>query len=238
MTIHLVRNAVPTPASLLAGLPAEEHAAIGAIRHPRVQGERAASAWLRRHLLAEVLGHAPEQLSFTQGEHGKPALSPPAVQFNLSHTGHWLALAIAPAAVGIDIESRRRPRNWAALAGQILTTDELAHWQSLPPAQQTDTLIRIWTLKEAWLKGLGTGLAGGLQRTRFLLSREALSPDQTIRGQRDGLPADHGWQFGLAEPVAELSLAWAVAAPQAMPLRQWLLVLVDGRPTLQAQAAS
>ena len=230
--IYLIRNRLADAAPLLAALAGTERQALAAIRHPRVRIERAASAWLRRELLGRHLDRPPHALQFQSQEHGKPVLLDQAVQFNASHSGEWLALAIADVPVGIDIESLAKSRRWSALAAQVLTPEELLAWQSIPTADQPRALLTRWTLKEAWLKGLGTGLSGGLQRTRFAESNGQL------RGWRDH-EETRLWQFGHLEPSTGLLLSWAVAGPGHAQLEQHTLELgEDQAPRLAPQADS
>ena len=230
--IYLIRNQLADAVPLLAALPDAEQQVLAAIRHPRVRRERAASAWLRRELLARHLDCAPHALQFQALEHGKPALIDQAIQFNVSHSGDWLALALADVSVGIDIESLTKPRRWSALASQVLAPDELQAWQRVPPPDQPRALLARWTLKEAWLKGLGTGLSGGLQRTRFT------KQNGQLRGWRDG-EETRLWRFGHIEPSPGLLLSWAVAGPGTAQRRHYTLELGDDqRPQLKAQADS
>lgn len=230
--IHLIRNRLADAAMLLAALPETERQTLAAIRHPRVRLERAASAWLRRELLAHHLGCAPHTLQFQALEHGKPVLINQVVQFNASHSDDWLALALADVPVGIDIESMTKSRRWSALASQVLTPDELRAWQRVPDDDQPRALLARWTLKEAWLKGLGTGLSGGLQRTRFAESNGQL------RGWRDH-EETRLWRFGHLEPSPGLLLSWAVGGPGRAQLEQHTLELgEDQAPRLAPQADS
>ena len=232
LRIHLIRNRLADAAMLLAALPEAERQTLAAIRHPRVRCERAASAWLRRELLARHLDCAPHTLQFQALEHGKPALTDQSIQFNGSHSGEWLALAVADVPVGVDIESLTKSRRWSALASQVLTPDELAAWQRVPAPDQPRALLRSWTLKEAWLKGLGTGLSGGLQRTRFA------EHNGRLRGWRDE-EETRLWQFGQCEPAAGLLLAWAVAGNPPAQVEHFTLELDENQtPQLRTQTNS
>ncbi len=111
-----------------------------------------------RWLLGQYLQEPPAQLTFTYGPQGKPALTVPSLAFNLAHSGDWLLFAVTRrATVGVDIEvSRDRPR-LEALIQRCLTPQEQA---TLPPepAMRLERFLAYWTLKEAYLKALGSGL--------------------------------------------------------------------------------
>jgi 4'-phosphopantetheinyl transferase len=69
---------------------------------------------------------------------------------SLSRTAGVAAVALSPAVVGVDVES----------TGRAVTLDDLVvalHPAELPAADR-DAALRRWVRKEAYLKGLGTGL--------------------------------------------------------------------------------
>lgn len=121
---------------------------------------------LLRRVLGACLGRDPAGLTLVReacprcGEgHGRPAVAgaPDGLHFSLSHTGPLAAVAVAAAPVGVDVEALPRPE----------TVDGVA--AVLHPAEQAEVaaggaaaFARLWTRKEAYLKGLGIGLARDL----------------------------------------------------------------------------
>ena len=82
------------------------------------------------------------------------------VEFNLSHSRGWAAIAVTRVGrIGVDIEGHRGFRHADNLAKTILSARELELYGSLAQVEQETFLIRSWTLKEAVLKGMGVGLA-------------------------------------------------------------------------------
>ena len=64
-----------------------------------------------RQLLGTYLGQDPAGLDFRRDAHGKPRLAGGELEFNLSHSGSALMLAVCRRhAVGVDLEIPRRPR--------------------------------------------------------------------------------------------------------------------------------
>ena len=115
-----------------------------------------------RCLLAGYVGGLPGELEYAVGEHGKPKLAGGAqgVEFNLSHSRGWAAIAVTRVGrIGVDIEGHRGFRRADSLAKTILSARELELYGSLAQVEQETFLIRSWTLKEAVLKGMGVGLA-------------------------------------------------------------------------------
>lgn len=107
---------------LLAQLPewlsTDEQHIWQAMTHPERRQEYLVSRALLRQLLAERLQQPAASLQFCNGPHGKPGLHDDAWQFNLSHSGSWLVLALCPQGpLGVDIElgkRRHHPLPWPA----------------------------------------------------------------------------------------------------------------------------
>jgi phosphopantetheinyl transferase len=95
---------------------------------------------------------------FTTRAGGKPdCLDGPAI--SVSHSGALLACAVAPAGeVGIDIQFPARHHHTEEIARAWFTPAECSWLQRAP----RDAFYQLWVLKEAYLKCLGSGLAGGL----------------------------------------------------------------------------
>jgi 4'-phosphopantetheinyl transferase len=127
------------PAWLEDMLCAPERARAARIVHERNRMRWSRSRGMLRVLLARYLNADPRELRFGLGAHGKPALEGGAKQdsdlrFNLSHSGELLLVAVAAGAeVGVDIECATE--------------------------RHTAEFMRTWTMHEATVKCLGTGLA-------------------------------------------------------------------------------
>lgn len=117
-----------------------------------------ASRGLLRWLLGSYLQRDPAALRFVAGAYGKPALDDGALHFNVTHADHLALYAVAPAPVGIDLE--RVPEQIApTVAQRIATPAEYAAWQRIAPAAQPLAFAQRWTMKEAVMKALGTGVS-------------------------------------------------------------------------------
>ena len=104
---------------------------------------------------------------FALGEQGKPYLPDrPDVHFSLSHSGTWVLCALSDAELGCDVEGPRRFD--PALARHFFHPDETAWLFSLPPREQDAAFLRLWTLKESYLKAVGLGLSLPLDAFRIL----------------------------------------------------------------------
>jgi len=119
---------------------------------------------LARLVLSRRLDRAPQALTFDEGPHGKPHLEPspddgPPLHFNVAHTGDVVLVVVSQGMpVGIDVESRAREMDAAALADRVCTEAERAWWRGRPESHRHDAFLHLWTCKEAFLKATGEGL--------------------------------------------------------------------------------
>ncbi|MFJ7204377.1 4'-phosphopantetheinyl transferase family protein [Streptomyces sp. NPDC098789] len=118
-----------------------------------------------RRLLGAYLGIAPRAVTVDrapcahcQEPHGRPVLPGGALHFSLSHCHGLSLLAFASVPVGVDVEEVPSARTIAETA-DVLHPREAAELAVLPAAERPLAFTRVWTRKEAYLKGLGVGLS-------------------------------------------------------------------------------
>lgn len=116
-----------------------------------------------RQILARYLDQGPENLHFDYGAAGKPALAGDRVEvleFNLAHSGEWGLCAVARGCtVGVDIERVDRLLDFDKLAAGFFSPSERRRLQAGTMLRRRRLFFRIWTRKEAWLKGRGSGIS-------------------------------------------------------------------------------
>lgn len=116
-----------------------------------------------RQILARYLDLTPGAIDFAYGVHGKPKLAQKTdrdLTFNLSHAGRWGLLAVTSGrAVGVDIENIDPGLNYEKIAARILTSVEAARLSGGPLVRRRRIFFRMWTRKEALLKGQGGGFS-------------------------------------------------------------------------------
>jgi 4'-phosphopantetheinyl transferase len=149
-----------------------ERARLGRLR---VNADR--TAYLVVHaLLRSVLSvHAagsPDTWRFVTGSAGKPAVAFPAasrdLSFNLCHARRRVGVAVASGReVGIDVEDAARAGALEELVHLFLSPSETGELHSVPPERRRERLLSWWTLKEAFVKARGTGLALDLSAVTF-----------------------------------------------------------------------
>lgn len=130
---------------------------------------------LLRRILGKNLGVEATELAFEFEPHGKPFLRLPAgnhsLQFNLSHSGGLVAIAMAYGRkIGIDIEKIQPLSNVQELEKSIFSKHELVELHSLPPSFRLMAFYHAWTRKEAYLKATGDGLTGDFQSVEVVFS--------------------------------------------------------------------
>ncbi|MEU0843156.1 4'-phosphopantetheinyl transferase superfamily protein [Streptomyces sp. NPDC005962] len=118
-----------------------------------------------RQLLGGYLGVDPAAVPFTRedcpgcgGPHGRPAVVGTPLHFNMSHAGDLVLFAFAGTPVGADVE-KLQPASVVAQVAQSLHPRERAELDALPEPERPAAFGRCWTRKEAYLKGIGTGLS-------------------------------------------------------------------------------
>ena len=117
-----------------------------------------------RAILCWELGCSNKELAFGASYYGKPYAivqgRPHSIGFNVSHSGgHGLIGIASGRRVGVDVEEVDRRRKLELLADTAFTTDEIAEVNAAKGVQKHHLFFRLWTIKEALIKGVGIGLS-------------------------------------------------------------------------------
>jgi 4'-phosphopantetheinyl transferase len=185
---------------------------------PEAAVRRSAGRELTRRLLA---GMAYGGAAIEVDGRGKPMVADaPGLHVSIAHTGGLIAAAASVVGpVGIDVETRDRPRDFERLAGAAFGPMEI----QLVAAQGAPAFYRLWTVREAIGKATGDGLTlvtDGIDRVPLA------APDGVWAMGQDG------WL--VAHDVVEqaVSLALAVRASDRAAIH-----LLHGMPIRQSQMA-
>lgn len=125
--------------------------------------------------LRETLSEVFQVTDFTleKNSYGKPKLANyPNLYFNLSHTEGLILLGVDTNPLGVDCE-KRQERKRDAVIKRCFGEEEkafLAQSQDI----QTD-FLRLWTLKESYVKALGLGLSYPMQKTNFVIHGDEIT---------------------------------------------------------------
>ena len=149
-------------------------AAVSEARRRKV--ERYRSEVAKRHSLGAALlmargfaahGLDPQQVVVEEGPNGKPFLAGGGLFFNVSHSGDWIVAAFSTSEVGVDVEEVGAWRE--GVVERVTTAAERAHLAAIPEgAARTAEFYRLWTIKESFLKYLGTGLATDMRKVEVV----------------------------------------------------------------------
>jgi 4'-phosphopantetheinyl transferase len=102
-------------------------------------------------------GIKPDEIRISVGTAGKPyLLSHPNIFYNISHSGEWVVVALSDFEVGIDVEKVKKVN--ISIAERFFSEDEKKQLFSLPENSRIEHFFDLWTLKESFLKAIGTGL--------------------------------------------------------------------------------
>ena len=162
-------------------------------------------------MLSSYLGVEAGAIAFSTSEHGKPHLDGGStIRFNLSHSRNIALLAVCDGFdVGVDVEFMRPITD--DIAGRFFSSAENAALKALPEEDRLPSFYACWTRKEAFLKGLGTGIGGGLDKFSVTLPGQG-----TPRLSDDGSHITAGWSVAHLEPA--LGYVGAVAMKTVPPL--------------------
>lgn len=180
-----------------------------------------------RILLAAALGRNHGNLDLTRHDAGKPGLRGQPLEFNLSHSGNIVLIAITHnLAVGVDVEKPRDLQDRQAIAERFFHPAEAAELASLGGDAARHAFFRCWTRKEAVIKALGLGLSLPLSTFRVsvqeparLLSTTGIEPAAAAWSLMDLRPAPD-YVGAVAVPAAPVTvvcrtLDLAAALPRA-----------------------
>ena len=97
---------------------------------------------------------------FDYNEHGKPSIvGHPEIFFNLSHCKEAVICVVSDQPVGVDVESFREYKE-----GLVRYTMNEAEIREIESSEDpAATFIRLWTMKEATLKLIGTGISNDMK---------------------------------------------------------------------------
>jgi 4'-phosphopantetheinyl transferase len=165
---------------------------------------------LVRTVLSRYVAVSPAQWRFSTLEHGKPVIENEAARqaglsFNIAHTQGLVALAVSKRRqLGVDVERLTRRPVSLAIAERYFAAEEVAALMALPRTQQMSRFFEYWTLKEAYIKARGLGLAIPLDQFSF-----GWTPDGAVRLSIAPSLGDQPtrWQFWQRSPADDYALA-------------------------------
>ena len=167
---------------------------------------------LLRTSLSNYVNIPPENWIFSYNSYGRPQISKPQrapeLRFNLSRTrGITVCLISSAIEAGIDIESKKSLNDPKLLYKHVLSPSEISSLQRVSAQTLKKRFLIYWTLKEAYIKAIGTGLSFPLTKISFKLNPHGCAHISFDTNQKDN-PLE--WQFAYFSPTPEHILALAL----------------------------
>ncbi len=185
---------VPEFANMIATLEVAEQQRAWRYRQHIDRARYVSTRYVLRCLLSGRLGVRPQDLRLAFGTHGKPYLPDyPSLSFNVSHSGLCALIAISYGRrVGIDLEYIDDTFDWTTVATVVCPTAEQQALANTASAERQRAFFRLWTAKEALLKGVGTGIIDDLPKIAVNLPES----DEQSRAPRISRSAvDCSWTY-------------------------------------------
>ncbi|ETZ22623.1 4'-phosphopantetheinyl transferase superfamily protein [Pedobacter sp. V48] len=117
-----------------------------------------------RMILSKLLCKDPEKIQFLLSPNKKPYVE--GIEYNVSHSGDQILIAVCKKPVGIDIEYINRSFNIESLVASVFNSDETSDLNLSKDLSLA--FYHLWTKKEALLKATGEGLVDDLTQISVL----------------------------------------------------------------------
>ncbi len=136
-----------------------------------------------RKVSADLSGVPAGDIRVERGPTGALKYVPPIPGLNasMSHRGPYAAMAFGSAPIGVDLESTG---DFVQIPWNVLHPAEVKALEALDDDQRTLGFLRLWTVKEAYVKALGFGLSrepasfAALEREGSIMIDDPLTVDR------------------------------------------------------------
>lgn len=140
-----------------------------------------------RAILARQLGRPAAEIAIAHDSAGRPLLATARetdLQISLATRADVVAIALAQAPVGVDVE---RVDPAGVIPREALHRDEWRMLEESEPSLRALAFARLWAAKEAYVKALGTGFVRPPESFAILLiSPERFRVHDPLRGMAEG----------------------------------------------------
>lgn len=117
---------------------------------------------LKRAVMREY-GVDINTLAIETGQHGKPYFTDSSINFNISHSGNYVAAAVGDCPLGIDVQVVRSVKD--RLANKLCNYNEKEFIAHSP--DRNKAFITLWALKESYIKAIGKGMSYPMNKINF-----------------------------------------------------------------------
>lgn len=127
-----------------------------------------------RNVLSKYLLISAEKITFLVGEKGKPFVAGSDLQFNLSHSGGCLLIAVTRKnPIGVDVERVKLNKDFLPIAKRFFASSETA--AIILAKDSVTAFYYCWTRKEAFVKAIGLGLSFSLAHFEVEVSKTSVN---------------------------------------------------------------
>lgn len=208
-------------AHLLEVLSSDEREKAGRYHFDKDRNQFVQARAALRFILSEYLNVRPQELEFSYGPQGKPALAnghaDNSLRFNLSRRDGLALIAVTRnREIGVDVELIRADLPVFEIAETIFSEVELAALRSLPESMRAAGFYNCWTRKEAYVKARGEGLSFPLKQFDVSLTPGAAAKLLNVRDDLDEvdrwilqeIPVAEGYIAALAVEGTNLNVTY------------------------------
>ena len=153
----------------------------------RFPADRNRTLWaelLVRSVLSRKESRPMEEIAIERDGKGKPHVVGSPWEISLSHSKHWAVCSVGETPSGVDVEET--PSDALMIAGHFFTPQERRAIQRLDGQARAETFLKIWTVKESFVKLTGRDM------------EEVLGKVESA-----ALLAGNGWTAGRNFPVGD-----------------------------------
>lgn len=112
------------------------------------------------------------EIQYEYNSYGKPKLkNSEEFHFNISHSGDWVVAVVDKQPIGIDIE-KVCPIWYVDIAKRFFKNDEYNWLLAQNDKNKLEDFYKLWTLKESYIKMMGTGLSMPLDSFSIIFDTE------------------------------------------------------------------
>jgi len=164
---------------------------------------------LTRAVSRSILSHYARNVDaadwrFLTNAYGKPEIEAPKlsmpIHFNISHSADKLVMVVSRhGSLGIDVESTVKNRATLKIGRRYFSEVEYQALCELSPASIEERFYNLWTLKEAYIKACGMGLAISLQQFSFTFTEPGKIAISFAKARHDEPALWQFWQFVLSK---------------------------------------
>jgi len=126
-----------------------------------------------RHVLRHQFSLKNEEIEILKSDEGKPYVKDFPIHFNISHAGDFVVCAFSDQEVGIDIEEIKAVD--LEIAKRFFCQCEYEDLFAQKITNRLDYFFSLWTLKESYMKWLGSGMSIPLDSFCFKITDTDIS---------------------------------------------------------------